>query len=144
MFLIIETNYHRPLLWDSDYPQNVKCRIDTPTGHLANQEAGSLLEWLAGEDRGSRLKLVLGCHLGGQSNTPQLAEAALRDGWGRGGHRSTPRIDILPRLTPSPIYKIDIANVRSYDHAETLRLFKQTKGNPQNNSKGLAGLGAQT
>lgn len=107
--LVIETNYHRPMLWDSDYPTNVKCRIDTPTGHLANQEAGSLMEWLSGRE--SQLKLVLGCHLGGQSNSEEHAYAALVDGWQRGSRKAAPHIDILPRTEPSKTYVIHKSRV---------------------------------
>lgn len=122
--LIIETNYHRAMLWDSDYPEHVKRRIDTPTGHLANSEAASMLEWLGVGGRGDKLKLVLGCHLGGNSNTPEYAERALRSGWERSGANNMPAFEILPRVEPGKIYTVDQSGVREREHADSISTKK--------------------
>jgi len=71
--LVLECNHDGEMLWGGGYPRWLKERIGGPFGHLANEQAETLLAAL---DR-SRLKHVVGAHLSQQNNRPELARAAL-------------------------------------------------------------------
>ncbi|MGA8051365.1 MAG: MBL fold metallo-hydrolase [Burkholderiales bacterium] len=71
--LVLECNHDGEMLWGGGYPRWLKERIGGPFGHLANDQAETLLAAL----ERSRLKHVIGAHLSQQNNRPELARAAL-------------------------------------------------------------------
>ncbi len=70
----LESNYDRNMLWEGPYAESLKMRIDSPCGHLSNEDCGLTLACLA--QNGCR-KFTL-CHLSEENNTPERAVAASR------------------------------------------------------------------
>ena len=71
--LILEANYDPQMLMHGPYPGFLKQRIQSPLGHLSNQQAGEILLKVAGE----RTKMVLLAHLSNQNNSPETAKGAV-------------------------------------------------------------------
>lgn len=67
--LILESNYDLGMLKCGAYPEYLKCRIESNTGHLDNKVASRFAAYLA--QNGTRT-VVLG-HLSNENNTPDLA-----------------------------------------------------------------------
>lgn len=67
--LIIEANYDDEMLQRGSYPQYLKSRIVSGTGHLSNTFCGELVASIFSE----RLKDVWLCHLSNDNNHPELA-----------------------------------------------------------------------
>lgn len=76
--LLLECNHDPVLVAQSAYPPFLKQRITGRLGHLANEEAASLLKSL----RSGPLRQVVAAHLSLQNNTPELARQALVDALG--------------------------------------------------------------
>src|SRR5690348_13074205 len=74
--LILEANHDRELLVRGPYPQSLKMRILSATGHLSNdQTADALLRtW-----RGDSIRWVWLAHLSRTNNTPSLALKGIRN-----------------------------------------------------------------
>jgi phosphoribosyl 1,2-cyclic phosphodiesterase len=75
--ILMESNYDPEMLWRGRYPEPVKQRIDSPLGHLSNQQAAGFLAAIAHPG----LDVVVG-HVSEQNNhAEQLARAfePLRD-----------------------------------------------------------------
>jgi phosphoribosyl 1,2-cyclic phosphodiesterase len=74
--LILETNHDLELLANNPrYPEMLKRRISGQYGHLSNEQAGEILQALAG----GSLKRVVGAHLSKANNRPDIAMKALTD-----------------------------------------------------------------
>ena len=71
--LVLECNHDSGLLAASAYPAMLKRRIAGNFGHLANEQAASLLRQI----RASQLQHLVAAHLSEQNNRPQLATRAL-------------------------------------------------------------------
>jgi len=76
--LILECNYAPDLLETSSYPSVLKQRISGKLGHLANEQAGSLLRAIGA----TRLQHIIAAHLSQQNNLPERAVRALADALG--------------------------------------------------------------
>ena len=76
--MILECNHDSGMLAASRYPASLRARIGGRYGHLSNAAAVDFLR--AGIGRGLR-HLVAG-HLSRENNKPDLARAALAEGWG--------------------------------------------------------------
>jgi phosphoribosyl 1,2-cyclic phosphodiesterase len=75
--LLLESNYDPAMLWRGRYPEPVKRRIDSPLGHLSNEQSAGFLAAIAH----AGLNVVIG-HVSEQNNHAELLEAAfepLRD-----------------------------------------------------------------
>ncbi len=72
--LVIEANHDPAMLIDGPYPWELKQRIQSRVGHLANQATSKLVSQVG--HRG--LKHVLLAHLSESNNTPQLASDEVR------------------------------------------------------------------
>ena len=68
-FILIESNYDPETLKFSKYPFYLKRRIAGPNGHLANEDAGKLINYLMHDN----LKTAMLGHLSENSNFPELA-----------------------------------------------------------------------
>lgn len=68
-YLVIEANHDVEMLKGGPYPQYLKERISSPSGHLSNTECGRVLA----ENMTERLKHVWLCHLSEENNHPELA-----------------------------------------------------------------------
>lgn len=78
--IALEFNHDRDALWNGRYPHRVKQRIDSPLGHLNNDQAAELLRTL--DHPG--LQWVVALHLSEANNSPDRVRdclgAALGDG----------------------------------------------------------------
>lgn len=69
-FALIESNHDIEMLKNGPYPEFLKTRILSPTGHLSNETASKFAVWLS--KNGTR-KITL-AHLSRENNTPDTAE----------------------------------------------------------------------
>jgi len=72
--LVLEANHDSAMLFDCQYPWQVKQRISSSHGHLSNDQAVGLLRKIAHLG----LRCVVLAHLSEQSNTPDKAISSLR------------------------------------------------------------------
>jgi len=70
--LVIEANHDDGLLRNGSYPDYLKRRIASRSGHLSNHQAGQLLADVAGP----KLEHVILAHLSDENNRPELAVEA--------------------------------------------------------------------
>ncbi len=75
--LVLESNYSARMLKEGHYPEYLKERIKSPTGHLSNTQAGAFLADLSRQD-GLKVKEVVLVHLSDSNNTPECAQAEIR------------------------------------------------------------------
>ena len=68
-FILLESNYDTEVLKCSKYPFSLKKRIAGPSGHLSNEMAGKVINYLAHDN----LKTAILGHLSKESNFPELA-----------------------------------------------------------------------
>ena len=68
-FILLESNYDFELLKNSSYPYNLKQRIAGPFGHLSNDDAAELVNYLNTQN----LNNVMFGHLSKENNTPEQA-----------------------------------------------------------------------
>lgn len=72
--LLLEFNHDRRMLDDGPYPAALKARVRGDQGHLSNEQAAQMLEWMAGPE----LHTLVLAHLSETNNRPELAEACAR------------------------------------------------------------------
>jgi phosphoribosyl 1,2-cyclic phosphodiesterase len=100
----IEANHDREMLQQGPYPQHLKVRIASTTGHLSNNDCGEALANYMSED----LRHVFLCHLSAENNHPELArktvEAVLRS-YGIIAGKDF-QLDILKRTLPTGIFDL--------------------------------------
>lgn len=105
-YLVIEANHDVEMLKNGPYPQYLKTRILSETGHLSNTACGEALVENMSED----LRHVWLCHLSEENNHPELArktvEAILRS------HGVIPgkdvELEVLRRQSPTGVYELRI------------------------------------
>ncbi|MDD3618374.1 MAG: MBL fold metallo-hydrolase [Desulfobulbaceae bacterium] len=98
--LILESNHDPRMLREGPYPLRLQQRVLSGQGHLANEDAGSLLNRLAG----GVLQYVVLAHLSEINNLPELALRAARNGLGEKGVH----IEIVPACQGAPCRLIDL------------------------------------
>lgn len=74
--LLLECNYDPHMLANGPYHFQLKQRVASHWGHLANPQATQLLQQLDT----SKLQHIVGMHLSEQNNLPEYAQAALAEG----------------------------------------------------------------
>jgi phosphoribosyl 1,2-cyclic phosphodiesterase len=103
-YLVIEANYDKQMLKNGPYPQYLKTRIESPTGHLSNHECGEAIANFATQ----KLKRVWMCHLSEENNHPVLAlktvEQVLRT-YGLVAQKDF-IVEDLKRKLPSELYEL--------------------------------------
>ncbi len=106
-YLVIEANHDEEMLRTGSYPEHLKKRIMSATGHLSNHACGMALA----ENMGNRLKHVWLCHLSEENNHPELArisvESVLRS-HGIVVGRDVDEVEVLKRKVPSGIYELGV------------------------------------
>ena len=75
VFLLLEANYDPEVLKYTKYPFVLKQRIAGPNGHLPNEMAGKVINYLSN----SGLKTAMLGHLSKESNFPALAYQTVID-----------------------------------------------------------------
>ena len=102
--LVIEANHDEEMVQNGPYPQFLKDRILSQTGHLSNHSCGLALV----ENMTEQLRYVWLCHLSEENNHPELArktvESLLRDYGIIVG--VDVKMEVLKRTTPTGIYEL--------------------------------------
>lgn len=103
-YLVIEANYDEKMLMQGSYPDYLKKRIYSETGHLPNRECGEALA----ENLTSKLRHVWLCHLSQENNHPELARKTVEQILRSNGIIVGKDIllDVLKRKTPSLLYHL--------------------------------------
>jgi len=103
-YLVIEANHDVEMVQNGAYPQFLKDRILSKTGHLNNRECGVALA----ENMTQELRHVWLCHLSEENNHPELArktvEAVLRS-YGIIVGKDI-QMEVLKRTTPTGPYEL--------------------------------------
>lgn len=103
-YLVIEANHDIEMLLQGPYPQHLKSRIQSQTGHLSNSDCGKAIA----ENMSERLKHVWLCHLSEENNHPELArktvETVLRS-YGIIAGKDF-QLEVLKRTVPMGIYDL--------------------------------------
>jgi phosphoribosyl 1,2-cyclic phosphodiesterase len=85
---VLEFNYDPQLMQEGPYPPMLQRRITGGRGHLSNEQAGQMLEWLASEN----LHTLVLAHLSKKTNLPEPALAAAQSTLERLGLASRVRV----------------------------------------------------
>ncbi|MBQ8097272.1 MAG: MBL fold metallo-hydrolase [Prevotella sp.] len=103
-YLVIEANHDSEMLMAGPYPQHLKVRITSGTGHLNNAACGEAIA----NNMTERLRHVWLCHLSEENNHPELArktvEAVLRS-YGIVAGKDL-QLDVLKRTMPTGIFDL--------------------------------------
>ncbi len=103
-YLVIEANHDPEMLKNGPYPQFLKNRISSGTGHLSNNDCATVLVDCATPE----LRHVWLCHLSEKNNDPEYArktvDAILRDRGIIAGKDFM--LDVLPRKRPLGIFDL--------------------------------------
>lgn len=74
-YLVIEANYDLRMLLNGRYPEYLKARIRTSSGHLDNKATAAFLKEIINPD----LEYIFLCHLSQDNNRPELALGNVRE-----------------------------------------------------------------
>jgi len=103
--LVIEANHDEEMVQNGPYPQFLKTRILSQTGHLSNRNCGLALIENMSED----LRNVWLCHLSEENNHPELArktvESVLRDFGVIAGVDFN--LEVLKRNSPTGVFELE-------------------------------------
>ena len=112
-FLVLEANHDVEMLLNGPYPQHLKTRIQSGTGHLNNRVCAESIAQYMGE----RLRHVWLCHLSQENNHPELArktvETVLRS-YGIIVGKDL-QLDVLKRTMPSGPYDLVPCQLSLFD-----------------------------
>lgn len=104
-YLIIEANYDEEMLRMGRYPQYLKERISSPTGHMCNADTADFLA----ENISEHLRYIWLCHLSKDNNHPELAYKTVE--WKLKSKGIIVGKDVqllaLKRSTPSELYEFE-------------------------------------
>ena len=102
--LVIEANHDREMLLHGPYPQHLKKRIMSGTGHLSNDACAQAVV----ENMSEHLHYVWLCHLSEENNHPELARKTVETIFR--AHGVIPGKDIeltvLRRTMPTGFYEL--------------------------------------
>lgn len=103
-YLVLEANYDEEMLQGGSYPAYLKARIASPTGHLSNRQAATLLD----QHFPPHLRHLWLCHLSRENNCPNRAEECIKTILQQHLHPDeTPVIvEALQRTSPSLLYEL--------------------------------------
>jgi len=103
-YLVIEANHDEQMLMAGTYPQHLKTRILSPSGHLSNKSCGEVLA----ECATGKLHIVWLCHLSEENNHPELARITVEEKLTQAGIKvgTDMKLIVLKRKTPSEIYEL--------------------------------------
>lgn len=105
-FLVLEANYDREMLLAGPYPERLKHRIQSGTGHLSNALAAEALVRYATP----RLREVWLCHLSEENNHPELARKTVEQGLAEAGIAVGKDflLHVLQRKAASPVATLEL------------------------------------
>jgi phosphoribosyl 1,2-cyclic phosphodiesterase len=104
-FVVLEANYDAVMLETGSYPDYLKERIASDSGHLSNVQAGAFLA----EHYSEKMKYVFLCHLSKENNLPDLAYSAVKAQLEQRNIIVGEALQLvtLERYLPSVFYKFD-------------------------------------
>lgn len=107
-YLVIEANHDEEMLKGGPYPEHLKDRIMSDSGHLSNKVCGYALA----ENMSERLKKVWLCHLSEDNNHPELARKTVESILGAHGiiTGTDLELEVLKRKVPSGIHELTPEN----------------------------------
>ena len=112
-YLVIEANHDVEMLQNGPYPQHLKTRILSSTGHLSNRSCAEAIAQYMGE----QLRHVWLCHLSEENNHPELArktvETVLRS-YGIIAGKDL-QLDVLKRTMPTGPYDLVPCQLSLFD-----------------------------
>ncbi len=112
-YLVLEANHDVEMLQNGPYPQHLKKRIQSGTGHLNNVACGEAIAHYMNE----QLRHVWLCHLSEENNHPELArktvEAVLR-GYGIVVGKDM-ELDVLKRTMPTGPFELVPSQLSLFD-----------------------------
>ena len=99
--VVLEANHELDMLLTGPYPWDLKQRIQSPVGHLSNDQAAEALVQVATP----RLKRVVLAHLSQENNRPALALERVRSILSDAGHA---HIDVVAanQYRPSEVFEV--------------------------------------
>ena len=103
-YLVIEANHDVEMLKNGPYPDYLKQRILSSSGHLSNEMCGHALV----ENMTERLKHVWLCHLSEENNHPELARKTVETimrGYGVIPGKDV-ELEVLKRNTPTGVFEL--------------------------------------
>ena len=105
-YLVLEANHDVEMVNNGPYPQHLKNRILSPTGHLSNTDSATALVKNATE----QLQHVWLCHLSEENNHPILVEKTFQTIFEQHGLRigEDIKIEVLKRKVPTGIYVLSL------------------------------------
>jgi phosphoribosyl 1,2-cyclic phosphodiesterase len=97
--IVLEANHDLDRLWTGRYPWHLKQRVASDTGHLCNDDCGTLLAAAVEDERPRTVWLA---HLSQENNEPEIAHAAV------GALVAGRRLDlaVLPRHATGPVWTL--------------------------------------
>ena len=104
--IILEANHDIQMLRTGPYPQHLKRRVLSPTGHLSNADCGDLLA--TSLCRVSNPGVVWLAHLSQTNNRPQLAVSTVRQSLAAAGVATN--VVALPRQATGPTWSAHLPN----------------------------------
>ncbi|MDO5446992.1 MAG: MBL fold metallo-hydrolase [Prevotellaceae bacterium] len=105
-YLVLEANHDKEMLRNGHYPDFLKQRIASQTGHLSNMDCGKAVA----ENATPKLKHLWLCHLSEENNHPELARKTVESilaSYGIVADKDF-RLEILKRRTPSQMYDLGV------------------------------------
>jgi len=105
-YLVLESNYDVEMLAAGSYPQFLKERVSSDTGHLSNYDASEFLASVYSP----KLTDVWLCHLSRDNNHPELAVKTVEYRLLQDGIKVGKDISLTPlkRMNPSDMYAFDV------------------------------------
>ena len=121
-YLVLEANHDREMLQQGPYPEHLKVRIQSGSGHLNNEACGEAIAQHMSEN----LRHVWLCHLSEENNHPELArktvEAVLRS-YGIIVGKDL-QLDVLKRTMPTGIFTLAPESQLSFAFDDNEQLSK--------------------
>lgn len=99
--LILESNYDFNMLMNCSYPQNLKMRVKSNRGHLANEESGKFISEVYHEN----LFQVYLAHISNDSNCPNLAYKTVMEELLKKGIVDL-KVEAVPQGVQTSLYEI--------------------------------------
>ncbi len=103
-YLVLEANHDEEMVVGGPYPEHLKRRILSNTGHLSNKACGVALA----ESMTEKLRKVWLCHLSEENNHPELARKTVENVLGSYGVIADKdvEVEVLKRTTPTGFYDL--------------------------------------
>lgn len=103
--LVLESNHDLLLLKENHYPEHLKARIRSNTGHLSNEQAADIVRRLSAK-RDGRLQVLIGGHISENSNHPALVRDSFVNAWGEGEADHMPEILVADVYAPTRMFAL--------------------------------------